>query len=91
MKKLAKAHDGFFDEFNSNEEIGNVQKAKHAYINPNVVKNLLPSSTERVRMSFHGKYSTLTETSGNLVRAVCWQTASQSPTSRTRACSIASR
>ena len=69
MKKLVKAHVGFFGEFNSNEEIGSVQKAKHAYINPNVVKNLLHSSTERVRMAFHGKHTTLTETSGNLVRA----------------------
>ena len=56
MKKLEKAHVGFFDEFNSNEELGDAQKAKHAYINPNVIKNLVPSSTERVRMAFHGKY-----------------------------------
>lgn len=69
MKKLKDVHVGFSDEFNSNDEIGHVQKAKHAYINPNVVKNLIPSSTERVCMPFHGKYDTLNQTSGNLVRA----------------------
>ena len=31
----------FFDEFNSNDEIGEAVKAKHAYISPNFILILL--------------------------------------------------
>eukprot|EP00966_Prymnesium_polylepis_P300835 6951422-Prymnesium_polylepis.1 len=48
MEPLINAHVGFIDEHNSNEAIGDAQKANHSYIHPNVVKNLLPSSTERL-------------------------------------------
>eukprot|EP00966_Prymnesium_polylepis_P057551 1332609-Prymnesium_polylepis.1 len=64
-KPLLNAHIGFIDELNSNAAIGDAQKENHSYIHLNVVKNLLPSSTER-----HGKYGLLMHTSGNLVRMV---------------------
>lgn len=70
MKPLVRGHVGFFDEFNSNDEIGEAVKAKHAYISPNFVKQIVPSSTERLMMPFHGKFGLLSETSGNLVRFV---------------------
>jgi hypothetical protein len=70
MTKVAPAHVAFFDEFNSNEKIGEAVKAKHAYIKPNFIKNLVPSSTERVHMPFHLKFGHITATSGNLVRVV---------------------
>ena len=66
MKPIANAHVGFFDEFNSTAE--DQHKVKHKYINPNVFKKLVPSSTERVYMHFHGKYSRLAKTSGKLIR-----------------------
>ena len=70
MRPLLNAHVGFIDELNSNKAIGDAQKANHSYIHPNVVKNLLPSSTERLHYPFHGKYGLLMHTSGNLVRMV---------------------
>ena len=70
MKPLVRAHVGFFDEFNSNDGIGEAVKAKHAYISPNFIKQIVPSSTERLMMPFHGKFGLLSETSGNLVRLV---------------------